>query len=83
MALAQDCDTLKAFSGGILAMTAYSAVIVALTRSPMGPVAALRETSIVMATIIGVVFLKEKLTWRRAVASLTISTGAIILASRQ
>jgi drug/metabolite transporter (DMT)-like permease len=78
---ARDPESLKAVAGGILSMFAYGAIIVALTLSPMGQVAALREVSIVFATIIGVVFLKEALTLHRAGATLTIAAGAILLSA--
>ncbi len=72
-------ETRKAIAGGILSMLAYGLVIVALTLSPMGQVSALREISIVFAVIIGVLFLKEKLTLRRSGAALLIAIGAIML----
>jgi drug/metabolite transporter (DMT)-like permease len=79
--IARDPESLKAVAGGILSMLAYGAIIVALTLSPMGQVSALREVSIVFAAIIGVVFLKEALTLRRAGATLMIAIGAIVLSA--
>jgi uncharacterized membrane protein len=47
----------------------------------MGRVSALRETSILFAVIIGVVFLKEKPTFPRMAAALMIAAGAIALST--
>jgi drug/metabolite transporter (DMT)-like permease len=72
-------ETLKALGGGALAMLGYSTVVWAMSLSPMGPVAALRETSILFAAIIGRLFLGEKLTLRRVAACLAITIGAVCL----
>ena len=60
-------------------MIGYSTVVWAMSLSPMGPVAALRETSILFAAIIGRLFLGEKLTLRRIAACLAITIGAVCL----
>jgi drug/metabolite transporter (DMT)-like permease len=75
----RDPEAGKAATGGILALLAYGSIIVALSISPLGPVAALRELSIVFALIIGVVFLKEPMTAGRVGAATMIALGAIIL----
>jgi drug/metabolite transporter (DMT)-like permease len=72
-------EGLKALGGGVVSMTAYGLVIWAVTLSPIGPVSALRETSVVFATLIGRFFLRERLTFRRLGASLVIAAGAICL----
>jgi drug/metabolite transporter (DMT)-like permease len=74
-----DRQTLKAAGGGIISLLAYGVVIWALSRSPMGQVSALRETSILFAVLIGRVFLGERLTLGRIVAGVTIAIGAICL----
>jgi drug/metabolite transporter (DMT)-like permease len=76
----RDADTIKAIAGGSLALLAYGSIIVALTLSSMGPVAALRELSIVFAAIIAVTVLREALTWRRIGSAIIITLGAVILA---
>ncbi len=48
----------------------------AFTLSPIGPVSALRETSIVFAAVIGRLFLSEPLTTRRLGACVVIAVGA-------
>ena len=74
-------ETLKAMAGGVLSMLAYGVIIWALTLAPMGQVSALRETSILFAAVIGVVFLKEKLTPARVTAALMIAGGAVALSA--
>ena len=61
----RDTDTLKTFGGGVVSLVAYGIVIWAVTLAPMGPVSALRETSVVFAALLGRFFLKESLTARR------------------
>jgi drug/metabolite transporter (DMT)-like permease len=75
----KDPETLKALIGGVFGLISYGLVIWALTRAPMGQVSALRETSILFAAVIGVVFLKEKLTWPRIGAAVMIAAGAVAL----
>ncbi len=65
-----------ALTGGCLAVLAYGIVIFAMQKSPMGIVSALRETSVVFATLIGWFFLGETLTLRRIAACLVIAFGA-------
>ncbi len=64
---------------GALSLGAYWIVIWAMTKAPIAAVAALRETSILFAVLISVVFLKERLTGWRLAASLTIVAGVIML----
>jgi drug/metabolite transporter (DMT)-like permease len=70
----------KAAAAGLLSLLAYGAVIWAMTSGPMGPISALRETSVVFAAVIGRVFLNERLTFRRAAACVAIALGAGSLA---
>jgi drug/metabolite transporter (DMT)-like permease len=75
-----DRDTAKSVAGGALSLIAYVVVVWALSRSPMGQVSALRETGILFAMIIGVVFLKERPTGRQMASAAVIAVGAAILA---
>ncbi|MCB1547485.1 MAG: EamA family transporter [Hyphomicrobiaceae bacterium] len=61
--------------GGVMAMLSYGAALWAMTHAPIGAVAALRETSVLFATMIGVVFLGERLGLARLVATLAIFAG--------
>lgn len=61
--------------GGALMFIAYALVLHAMTLAPVALVAALRETSVVFAALIGAVFLKERSGPWRLAASVTIATG--------
>lgn len=65
--------------GGILALSAYGLVIWALSLGAMAPIAALRETSVVIATLIGTVFLGEPFGRRRLLAAIGVAVGVIML----
>ncbi len=73
-------EVAKAAAAGLLSLSAYGVVIWAMTSGPMGPISALRETSVVFAALIGRIFLDEKLTFRRAAACVVIALGAGCLA---
>jgi len=65
--------------GGLAAFLGYAVVVWAMTRAPIAAVAALRETSVVFAAIIGVVALGEPFHLKRALAALVILAGIILL----
>lgn len=50
----------RGFIGAALSVVAYGLVLWAQTRAPLAPVAALRESSIIVGAAIGAVFLKER-----------------------
>ena len=60
----------------MISLIAYVAVISALALGPIGPISALRETSVVFAVLIGRVFLGEALTMRRLTACAVVAFGA-------
>lgn len=64
---------------GLLSMGAYSIVIWAMTRAPIALVAALRETSVVFAVTIGVLFLGEKFSLPRAASVLVVLAGLALM----
>jgi len=66
-------------AAAIIGAFGYGVVIWAMSLGPMGKVSALRETSILFAALIGAVFLKEPLTWRRAIGAAVIAAGAACL----
>jgi drug/metabolite transporter (DMT)-like permease len=76
----RDGDTAKGVAGGLLSALSYGVVVWAMGMSPMARVAGLRETGILFAAIIGVVFLKERFTLRRGVCAVLIAAGAALLA---
>ncbi|MBZ4019181.1 EamA family transporter [Streptomyces purpurogeneiscleroticus] len=46
--------------GGVLSVFAYGLVLWAQTRAPLAPIAALRESSIIVGAAIGAIFMKER-----------------------
>ena len=72
-------ETLKAAASGLTSLLTYVVVLWAILLSPIGPVSALRETSIVFAALIGRLFLRESLTPRRLGACIVIAVGAFCL----
>jgi len=78
-AVALDRELGKMAIGAAISVTAYGVVIWAMSLSPMGQVSALRETSILFAALIGVVFLKEQVTPRRLAGAAMIAGGAVVL----
>ncbi|MFF4281222.1 EamA family transporter [Streptomyces kronopolitis] len=51
---------LRGLAGGVLSVFAYGLVLWAQTRAPLAPIAALRESSIIVGAAIGAVFFKER-----------------------
>lgn len=66
--------------GGVMMFTTYAIVIYAMTLTQVTHVAALRETSIIFAAIIGMLVLKEPLGLRRVVAAAIVACGIIVVA---
>lgn len=73
-------DWLNGMVGGALTLLAYMIVVYALTRAPMAQVAALRESSVIFAAILGAIFLREPFGGPRIVASVVVAAGIAILA---
>jgi drug/metabolite transporter (DMT)-like permease len=65
--------------GGALSVLAYGLVLWAQTRGALATVAALRESSIVVAAIIGSVFFHEKFGWARIAAAACVTAGIAVL----
>lgn len=66
-------------AGGVLSVIAYWIVIWAMSISPMGPVATLRETSVVFAALISGMILKEGLGARAVLAAIAVAAGVLVL----
>jgi len=73
-------DWLNGLIGGAMMLGAYTIVVHALTRAPMAQVAALRESSVVFAAILGAIFLHEPFGGRRVAASVVVAAGIALLA---
>jgi drug/metabolite transporter (DMT)-like permease len=65
--------------GGVLSLTAYGLVIWAQTRGALAVVAALRETSVVVAALIGSVVFGERFGYRRTVAAAVVTVGIVLI----
>lgn len=68
-----------ALLGGAGTLAAYSLVLWAMTRAPIATVAALRETSIVFAALIGTLLLRERLSRQRLLSVLLVCAGAVAI----
>ncbi|MHA1128121.1 MAG: DMT family transporter, partial [Alphaproteobacteria bacterium] len=64
---------------GVLSLATYWIAVWAMTVAPIALVAAVRETSVLFAVIIGVVVLKEKASVGKIVAALVIVGGIVII----
>ncbi|MEM1187287.1 MAG: EamA family transporter [Pseudomonadota bacterium] len=65
--------------GGTMSFVAYALVIWSFTQAPIALVTALRETSIIIALLIGVVFLNERLSLLKLLSTLLTLFGAVLL----
>ena len=66
---------------GVLGIASFCVLMWALGRAPAGAVIALRETSIIFAAAIGAAFLKERMSWNRALAAAVVVGGAAAIAA--
>ena len=65
--------------GGACSLAAYGIVLWAMTRAPIAAVAALRETSVIFAALIGSLWLKEGFGWRRVAGAASVVAGIAAL----
>ena len=68
-----------ALVGSIASLGSYGIALWAMTRAPVALVAALRETSVLFAALIGTLFLREAFGWQRAAGTLVIVAGVMLL----
>ena len=68
-----------ALAGAVASMGSYGVALWAMTRAPVATVAALRETSVLFAVLLGVWFLKEVFTTRRLIGTAVILVGVMAL----
>lgn len=72
--------TMKSFAiGGTASFAAYIIVVWAFTQAPIALVTALRETSMIVALLIGIVFFREPLTKSKIIAVCVTLCGVVIL----
>ena len=72
----------SAVVAGIASFTAYALVLAALARASAASVAAVRETSVVMATVFAAVVLHERVSRSRLAGSVIVVGGIALLALR-
>ena len=60
-------------------LLSYGTVSYAMRIAPVGPVAAIRESSVLIGLVLAAVMLKERLDARRIAAGLLIVAGAVAL----
>ena len=70
---------LRGLVGGVLSAGAYGIALWAMTRAPVAAVAALRETSVIFAALIGAWLLKEGHVARRVAGAVTVAAGVVAL----
>jgi drug/metabolite transporter (DMT)-like permease len=70
----------RILAAGLCMFGAYTLVLAALTFAPAAPVAAVRETSIVVATALAAVFLREHVTRSRMAGAVVVAAGVAVLA---
>jgi phosphonate utilization associated putative membrane protein len=68
-----------ALGGAAASVSSYAIALWAMTVAPVAAVAALRETSVLFAVLLGTWFLKEELTPRRLLSIAVIISGAVAL----
>jgi len=66
-------------AAGIAGFAAYALVLAALDRAPAAPVAAVRETSVVIAVALAAAFLHERVTAARAAGAVAVVGGVALL----
>ena len=66
--------------GGIVSGTAYGLVLIAKTQAPLGIVSALRETSVIFAALIGVLWFHEGPKPARILAAIVVGCGIAVIA---
>ena len=68
-----------AFVGASASLGSYGIALWAMTRAPVATVAAMRETSVLFAALLGTWLLKETFTVRRAIGTAAIVAGVMAL----
>ncbi|WP_345699732.1 DMT family transporter [Kitasatospora terrestris] len=70
---------LRGLTGGVLSLTAYGLVVWAQSYGELAVIAAMRETGIVVAAVIGAVVFRERLGHWRLAAGATVLAGIAVL----
>ncbi len=67
------------FVGGLVSGLAYALVLYAKSIAPLGIVSALRETSVIFAALLGVIWFGEGPRLRRVLAALVVGAGVAVI----
>ena len=70
---------LAGLTGGVLSLVAYGLVLWAQTRGALAPIAALRETSVIVGAVIGAVLFGERFGRWRIAATILVAGGVILI----
>lgn len=70
---------MRGIFGALIAFLSFGSVVLATRIGHVGEIAAIRETSIVFATAIGVLIFRERLDAPRLALILAIATGAVVI----
>jgi drug/metabolite transporter (DMT)-like permease len=82
LATAADRPTLMTmFAGGAMGVGSYGIALWAMTKAPIALVAAMRETSVLFAALLGILVLREPLVRSRIVAVVLVVAGLGLLRS--
>lgn len=71
---------LRGLGGGALSLAAYGLVLGAQTRGALAPIAALRETSVIVGAVIGAVLFGERFGRWRIAATVLVAVGVVLIA---
>lgn len=71
----------RVLGSGLLGVASFGIFMWALGKLPVGVVAALRETSVIFAAMLGVFLLRERPTWRRSAAAVIVAGGVGVIAA--
>jgi drug/metabolite transporter (DMT)-like permease len=69
----------RGLAGGVLSLAAYGLVLWAQTRGALAPIAALRETSVIVGAVIGAVVFGEKFGRWRIAATVLVAGGVVLV----
>lgn len=69
----------RGLGGGLFLIASYGIVLWAMTRAPVAAVAALRETSVIFAAMLGSIFLKEPFGRQRLIGACAVALGVMAL----
>lgn len=70
---------LAGLTGGLLSLSAYGLVLWAQTRGALAPIAALRETSVIIGAAIGAIVFHERFGRWRVAATVLVAGGVILI----